>query len=95
MRDLVDQIEEVLPALPSELPRALDAIRVVGNFAAHPIKSTSTSAIVDVEPGEAEWNLETLELLFDYYFVRPRVLEEKRAALNKKLADAGKPPLRG
>jgi hypothetical protein len=33
----------------------LDAIRTIGNFAAHPIKSTSSGEIVDVEPGEAEW----------------------------------------
>jgi hypothetical protein len=29
-------------------------VRTIGNFAAHPIKSTSTGTIVDVEPGEAE-----------------------------------------
>ncbi len=39
----------------------IDAVRVIGNFAAHPIKSKSTGEIVDVEPGEAEWNLNTLE----------------------------------
>jgi hypothetical protein len=59
-----------------------------------PIKSESTGDVVDVEPGEAEWNLDTLEGLFDHYFVQPALLAEKRDKLNAKLADAGKPQLR-
>jgi len=92
--DLVEQIEEVLPNLPSHLQKSLDAVRNTGNFAAHPIKSKSTGTIFDVEPGEAEWNLDTLEALFDFYYVQPKILEEKRKALDKKLKDAGKPPLK-
>jgi len=41
--------------------------------------------------GEAEWNLDVLERLFDFYFVQAAVLEKKREELNKKLNDAGKP----
>ena len=29
-------------------------------FGAHPIKSTSTGEIVEVEPGEAQWNLDAV-----------------------------------
>jgi hypothetical protein len=47
-----------------------------------------------VELGEAEWNLDVLESLFDFYFVQPARAKAKRDALNKKLADAGKPPLK-
>jgi hypothetical protein len=36
----------------------IDAIRNVGNFAAHPLKSTNTGLILDVEPSEAEWPLD-------------------------------------
>jgi hypothetical protein len=95
-RDLDPQIQEVLDthALPSHLAENLDAVRVIGNFAAHPLKSTNTGEIVDVEPGEAEWNLDVLEGLFDFYFVQPAVNKAKRAALNKKLADLNKPPLK-
>jgi len=94
--NLDSEIQQVLDSskLPSDLAGALDAVRVIGNFAAHPIKSTSTGEIVDVEPGEAEWNLDTLEELFDFYFVRPAKLKAKHEALNKKLQDAGKPPLK-
>lgn len=94
--NLDGEIQEALnsKALPTHLADAVDAVRVVGNFAAHPIKSTSTGEVVDVEDGEAEWVLDTLEGLFDFYFVQPLLLKKKKDALNKKLADAGKPPLK-
>jgi Domain of unknown function (DUF4145) len=92
--NLINEIKEVVESgkLPADLAEALDAVRVIGNFAAHPIKSTNTGEIVDVEPGEAEWLLETLESLFEFYFVRPAVLQAKRDSLNAKLKEAGKGP---
>ena len=92
--DLNKEIEAVLPSLPSSIAGAVDAVRVIGNFAAHPIKSTNTGEIVDVEPGEAEWSLDVLESLFDFYFVQPAKLAAKKAEMNKKLSDAGKPPMK-
>lgn len=94
--DLVNEIQEVLDSgkLPTQIAEGLDAVRQIGNFAAHPIKSRSTGEIVPVEPGEAEWTLDVLESLFDFYFVQPSVLKAKREALNKKLQDAGKRPLK-
>jgi len=95
-KNLADQIQEVIDSnqLPSYLLEGLDAIRNIGNFAAHPIKSKSTGEIVEVEPGEAEWNLDILERLFDFYFVQPEILKKKREKLNQKLKDAGKPPMK-
>jgi hypothetical protein len=94
--DLSKEIDEVLSKkmLPSHLAESIDAIRTTGNFAAHPIKSTTTGEIVEVEPGEADWNLDLLESLFDFFFVQPALTKAKRDALNKKLADAGKPLLK-
>lgn len=94
--NLEKEIEEVLASkqLPSYLAEGIDAVRQLGNFAAHPIKSTNTGEIVDVEPGEAEWILDVLEGLFDFYFVHPKLLKAKRDELNKKLTDAGKPTLK-
>lgn len=94
--NLVEQIQEVLDsnALPTYLTESLDAVRNIGNFAAHPIKSKSTGEIVDVEPGEAEWNLNVLEGLFDFYFVQPHRLHEKKEKLDQKLKDVGKPPMK-
>jgi hypothetical protein len=93
-RTLSDQIDAVLPRLPTGLAKNVDTIRHIGNFAAHPMKSQSTGIIVNVEPGEANWNLDALEGLFDHFYVRPAIEEAKRKELEKKLADLGKPPLK-
>jgi hypothetical protein len=93
-KDLAKQIDQVLPTLPSALAANVDAIRHVGNFAAHPVKSQSSGEVVDVEDGEAEWLIEVIEELFDFYYVAPAQAAAKRAALNTKLATLGKPPLK-
>ncbi|MBN1537816.1 MAG: DUF4145 domain-containing protein [Anaerolineales bacterium] len=93
-KDLAEQIQEAVPTLPSRIAENLDAIRAIGNFAAHPIKSQVTGNIVEVEVGEAEWNLDVLDALFDHYYVRPVLEQKKRDALNVKLIDAGKPPIK-
>lgn len=80
---------------PSYLAEAVDAVRNVGNFAAHPLKDTNTGEIVDVEPGEAEWILDVLDSLLDFAFVQPIRLEERKKKLNQKLKDLGKPPMKG
>jgi hypothetical protein len=80
--------------LPSQLAENLDAIRNIGNFAAHVQKAENSGEVVPVEPEEAEWNLEVLELLFDFYYVQPAVAAARRSALNVKLAEAGKGPMK-
>ncbi len=93
-RDLSQQIDAALPNLPSHVAASLDAIRNIGNFAAHPSKDHNTGEIVDVEPGEAEWNLDVLDSLFDFYYVAPAREQAKRDALNAKLRAMGKPPMK-
>ncbi len=94
--DLSNEIQEVIDStqLPSHLAESIDSIRNVGNFAAHPIKSKNTGEIMPVESHEAEWNLEVLEELFDHYYVKPAVVAAKRKAINAKLSEAGKPPMK-
>lgn len=94
--DLSKEIQEVIDSgkLPSQLSDSIDAIRNIGNFAAHPVKSKSTGEIVDVEPEEAKWNLDVLVSLFDFYYVQPSKVAKKREALNAKLSEAGKPPMK-
>jgi len=94
--DLSKEIDAfiLLDTVPGDILSAVDAIRNVGNFAAHPIKYQNTGEIVDVEPGEAEWLLEVIELLFDITFVKPQVENERKDKLNKKLAELGKQPLK-
>jgi len=93
---LSDEIQQVIDRgnLPSHISESIDAIRIIGNLAAHPEKDKSTGEIISVEPGEAEWNLDVLESLFDFYFVQPEITKKKKEALNQKLKKAGKPLMR-
>ncbi|WP_225614077.1 DUF4145 domain-containing protein [Delftia sp. DLF01] len=94
--DLAPAIKAALESntLPAALAENLDAVRNIGNFAAHPMKDKQTNAVLPVDPHEAEWNLEVLEGLFDHYYVQPAKAAARRDALNKKLEAAGKPPLK-
>lgn len=95
-RVLHDQIVEVLEshALPERLAEHLDAVRAVGNIAAHATKSTTTGEIVSVAPKEAEWLLGTLHDLFEFYFVQLPKAKRRKLSLNRKLRSVGKPPLK-
>jgi endogenous inhibitor of DNA gyrase (YacG/DUF329 family) len=93
-RDLNDQIEGALRDLPKRIGSSVDVVRNIGNFAAHPMKHQTTGLVVDVEPEEANWNLDVLEELFEYYYVQPKRAEEKRKKLDQKLQSLGKPALK-
>lgn len=95
-RTLSQEIEAFieLPGIPTHLTDAVDAIRNIGNLAAHPTKDQSTGEIVDIEPGEAEWLIEVIEALFDFTFVQPVKLQRRRKQLNSKLEKLGKPPMK-
>lgn len=92
--DLAKQIEAAIPVLPSYIATAINAIRTIGNFAAHPIKAHHSGELIAVEPGEAEWTLDVLDALFDFYYVQPAKAQQRRDALNAKLQAAGKPPMK-
>jgi Domain of unknown function (DUF4145) len=85
--DLYHEIEWVLAKanLPSQLQDGLHDLREIGNMAAHPSKSTATGDYLEVEPGEAEWGLDVLDGLFDFYFVQPAKLAARRAGLQARL----------
>lgn len=95
-KTLAEEIDDFIgkPGVPSHLSQAIDAIRNIGNFAAHPLKNTHTGEVLDVEPGEAEWLIEVIESLFDFIFVQPKRLAQRKAALDSKLASVGKPPMK-
>ena len=96
-RNLSEEIQAVIDSgqLTSGLEKEIDAIRTIGNFAAHPSKDKNTGLIVEVEEGEAEWNLDVLEDLFDHFFVKEVKRRQRIQDANKKLKAAGKPPLKG
>jgi len=76
--------------LPPTLAGSIDAIRNLGNLAVHPNTNVDDGSMVFVTQGEAEWALDILEELFDYYYVQPKAIQSKRDALNEKLTRAGK-----
>jgi hypothetical protein len=82
-------------ALPGYLAKIVDLIRAYGNFGAHPISMQENDRLVDVEPDEAKTCILIVEDLIDFYFERPALASERRESANKKLADAGKPALKG
>lgn len=96
--NLVDQVNAVLKetdaskSMPSHLHDQIDAVRNFGNFGAHPITDVTTLQIIPVEAEEAEWCLEIVEGLFDHFYVKPAQVAARKAALNAKLASAGKKP---
>lgn len=94
--DLAKEIQQVLDSgkLPSYIAEAIDAVRQIGNFAAHPMKGEHSGEVLTVEPEEAEWNLDVLEALFDFYCVQPTIVKRKKDALNTKLLEAGKKPMK-
>ncbi|AKT36258.1 DUF4145 domain-containing protein [Chondromyces crocatus] len=91
---LVSEIQALIDGgtLPSSIARKLDVIRRIGNLAAHPTEDHQTGAIIPVEPDEAEWLLDVLYDLLDFYFVKQAKDARRTAALDTKLAVVGKPP---
>lgn len=87
-KNLAEEIGEFVgsPTTPSHLSDAIDAVRKIGNLAAHPTKNLNTGEIVQVEPGEAEWLLDVLDSLLDFTFVQPKRLAVRKANLDSKLA---------
>ena len=94
-KELTKAIDEVVSVnnLPTALGQELQATKEIGNFAAHPRKDSNTSQIFNVEPGEAEWMLDVLESIFDYFYVKPADSKRRIASLNQKLVKAGKRPI--
>jgi hypothetical protein len=89
--DLYHEIEWTLTnaGLPSYVTESLHDLRVIGNMAAHPNKSTATGDYAEVEPGEAEWTLDTLDALFGHYFIEPARTAARKAALVAKTGTKG------
>ena len=89
---LEQEIDEVIAKgmVSSALGEQLDAVRQIGNFAAHPL-STSTGDIVAIEPGEAERNLDVLDGLFEDGFCDLQTSLPGRPCRSEP-TDAGKPP---
>lgn len=87
---LSSQIKQVLDQLPSNIAGQLDYVKIVGDFGAHEQKDTKSGEILDVEAGEAEYNLDVLDALFEHYYVGPAKSKRSIQEIREKAKAAGK-----
>ncbi|MHB8685096.1 MAG: DUF4145 domain-containing protein [Dehalococcoidia bacterium] len=93
-KNLVNQIDQFVAdkAHPLGLRDNLHYLREMGNIGAHTQKDAA-GEIVDVSRDEAGWTLEVIDGLFEYLIVGPKRDEQRRAAFDQKLAQAGRRPI--
>ncbi len=83
--NLHEEIAEAIkkPELTKNTQEALDHIRKIGNWGAHP-SVDQANTIIDVTPEEADYCLDVLELLFEDLYVRPQTTAAMAAKLKAK-----------
>lgn len=88
---LGDTIDEFIADTrhPSTVRGNLHYLREIGNLGAHTTEDDQAQ-IVDVDRVEAEWTLDNIERLFDYFIETPARDAERRAAVDEKLKAAGR-----
>jgi hypothetical protein len=77
---------------PSQLRENLHHFREVANFGAH-TQRDDQAEIIDVAEGEAEWTLDLLDRLFDYFIVTPERDRRMRESMDEKIQRAGRKPI--
>ena len=94
-RNISDQINSFIGDLknPRHLRENLHTLREMGDFAAHTQKDVA-GMIIDVNRDEAEWTLNVLDGLFDYYIVSPAKDAEMRSKFGEKIKRAGRKEIR-
>jgi len=87
--NLYNQIEYVISnkLLPADLLEILHEVRDIGNFAAHP-KFDLQGVILDTTQEEADFNLDVINQLFDYYFIREERIKAIKKSIQSKKASA-------
>lgn len=87
-RTLFDEIQEAMSRQQLTKPTrdALDHIREIGNWGAHPVESGADPAetIIEVTIEEAEYTLDVLELLFHDLYSLPDRIEAMRTGIKAR-----------
>ena len=96
-RHLPDQIDAFRAdtAHPTHVRKPLHYLREIGNFGAH-TQTGPQAEIIDVGREEAEWTLDVIDRLFDYFIVSPEADRKLYESMDEKLEDADRtaiPPL--
>jgi hypothetical protein len=78
---LEDRIDKFIAdaKYPPRLKENLHHLRDMANFSAHTKKDKDTGEIIEVGRDEAEWALDVIDGLFDYFIVSPKKDAERRA----------------
>jgi hypothetical protein len=76
---------------PSNVKDNLHHLRDIGNFGAHTKANKETGEVVEVGAEEAEWTLDVIDGLFDYFIVGPEKNRERREAWEKKRGPLNQP----
>jgi Domain of unknown function (DUF4145) len=77
---------------PRQLRENLHYFREIANFGAHNQKDDQ-AAIIDVGSEEAEWTLDLLDRLFDYFIATPARDRRMREAMDERIKEAGRKPI--
>lgn len=91
---LADQIRRAVssPALPPYLKEALQTYVQVVQLGSDSTRSYRPEALVPLAVGEADWLLDLLQPLFEFYYVQPAKLRRKQDALEERIAPPPPPP---
>jgi hypothetical protein len=79
---------------PSHVRDNLHHLREIADFGAHTQTDQSDGTIIDVRPEEAEWTLDIVDSLLDYFIVGPERDRLRRVAFEKKMEAAGRKPIK-
>ncbi len=84
---LAEQIRRAISssAMPPYLKEALETLAVVAGLEDDEPKSYRCDSLAPVKEGEAEWLLDVLKPLFEFYYVQPARLRRKRYAMEERI----------
>jgi hypothetical protein len=77
---------------PARIRENLQHLREIGDFGAH-TKKDGVGQIIEVSREDAEWTLDLVDRLFDYFIVEPERDKKLQSKWNQNLADAGRKPI--
>jgi hypothetical protein len=92
---LADRIDKFIAdtTRPHELRQNLHYLREIADLSAH-TKKNDQAEIVEITREEAEWTLDVIDRLFDHFIVTPENDRRLRAAMDAKLAEAQRAPIK-
>jgi hypothetical protein len=77
---------------PARIKENLQHLREIGDFGAH-TKKDGVGQVIDVSREDAEWTLDLVDRLFDYFILDAERDKKLRGTWDKNLDDAGRKPI--